>query len=799
MYQITNNTIKISVRNLVEFIMRSGDLDNSRGGVRDAEAMNEGSRIHRKIQKRMGSNYRAEFSLSITIPVQFDENEFELCVEGRADGIIEQTNQLEDSEPSIVIDEIKGMYLDLDYLLEPFLIHKAQVMCYAYLYGKQYEQERIGIRITYCNLETEELKYFTETLEYPTLETWFHDLINEYIKWASMQYEWIRIRNESIKQLEFPFDYRPEQKNLVAGVYKSIIRNKKLFIQAPTGVGKTISTIFPSVKAMGEGHMSKIFYLTAKTITRTVAEETYRQLAHYGLIMKVVTITAKEKICIHETADCNPGYCERAKGHFDRVNDAVFDVLTNENDITREVIEEYARRHMVCPFEMCLDVTTWADSIICDYNYAFDPNVYLRRFFVTDKKNDYVFLIDEAHNLVDRAREMYSAQLYKSHFLEVKKIIKTMSRKLEKKLETCNSDLLKLKRDCDDCKVIESITDFAYHLMHLIAEYEEFLLEFKNFEDRNKVLQLYLDIRHFLNIHDLLDEKYIIYSDYDEREGFRLKLLCMDPSTNLLRLLEKGRSAVFFSATLLPVLYYKEQLGGNEEDYAVYAPSPFDVKKRCLMIARDVSTKYSKRTESEFKKILDYIMKVVRAKVGNYLVFFPSYQFMDRITELASQRNIEIDIFVQKSSMTEPEREEFLAEFDENPSKTKVGFCVMGGIFSEGIDLKSDRLIGVVIVGTGLPMICNERELFREYYNEKKGAGFDYAYLYVGMNKVLQSAGRVIRTDEDYGVILLLDERFQNRQYKSLFPREWSDSITVDHETIGEVVEDFWSNVNSKE
>ncbi|HWT26940.1 MAG TPA: ATP-dependent DNA helicase, partial [Mobilitalea sp.] len=543
---------------------------------------------------------------------------------------------------------------------------------------------------------------------------------------------------------------------------------------------------------MGGGIAEKIFYLTAKTITRTVAEDTFHILGNSGLHMKVVTITAKEKICILDKPDCNPGSCERAKGYYDRVNDAVYDLLINENDISRELINQYADKHCVCPFEMCLDVTLWADAIICDYNYVFDPNVYLRRFFANDKPNDYVFLIDEAHNLVDRAREMYSATLYKDSFLEVKRLIKDKSAILTKQLDICNNDLLKLKRDCDDFEVLDNIDGFSMHLMRLMAEYETFLQENFILEGKEDILRLYLDVRHFLNIYEIHDDNYTIYMDYDEEERFRLKLQCMDPSRNLLNCMDRGRSAVLFSATLLPINYYMEQLGGKKEDYAVYAPSSFLPENRLIMIGNDVSTKYTRRNEKEYRKILDYILDFTGAKRGNYMVFFPSYQILQAIAELAGD---EIEgLVVQSTSMTEEEKETFLEEFVEDPKKSRVGFCVMGGIFSEGIDLKNNRLIGAVIVGTGLPMVCNERELFRGYFDEKNSKGFDYAYLYQGMNKVLQSAGRVIRTKEDRGVILLLDDRFTQQQYFNLFPREWFPNITVNRASMKGSLESFWKS-----
>lgn len=795
--------IKISVRNLVEFIMRSGDLDNTRRGKNEIEAMQAGSRIHRKLQKQMGSNYTPEVSLSITVPVNYEDVSFDLTIEGRADGILMnyQTEEEDDFSvsifeeekkeiPEVTIDEIKGIYMDLTYLTEAILVHRAQAMCYAYIYAVKYNHEKIGVRLTYCNLETENLKYFEEVFLLQELTEWFDDLIKEYAKWAVWQMKWIIKRDGQINKLDFPFPYREGQKELVTGVYKTILRKKKLFIEAPTGVGKTISTVFPAVKAMGMGIANRIFCLTAKTITRTVAEDTFRLLMEQGLNMKVTTITAKEKICILDKPDCNPVSCERAKGHYDRVNDAVYDMLINENEISRDLILNYAEKHNVCPFEMSLDLTLWSDAIICDYNYVFDPNVYLRRFFVNDKQEDYVFLIDEAHNLVDRAREMYSAILFKEDFLEVKSLIKGHSPKLVKLLESCNKELLKLRRKCDDFEVVEDIGGFCMHLMRLMTEYETFLQDYNAKEGRDEILKLYMDIRHFLNIYEILDDYYTIYTDYDEKDRFRIKLQCMDPSRNLLRCYERVRSTILFSATLLPIRYYMDQLGGKKDDYAVYAPSSFSKENRLIMVGKDVSTKYTRRNEREYRKILDYIREFTKVKTGNYMVFFPSYQMMQTIADMA-ENELE-GLIVQESNMTEEEREAFLEEYIENPKVSRIGFCVMGGIFSEGIDLKYSRLIGVVVVGTGLPMVCNERELFRDYFDKKRGRGFDYAYLYQGMNKVLQSAGRVIRTNEDRGAILLLDERFLNPQYYRLFPREWFPFEPVNLTTMKNMLKDFW-------
>ena len=798
--------VTVSVRNLVEFILRGGDIDNSKG-FKDPDAMQEGSRIHRKIQKAMPSGYAAEVSLKTELPLEDGEDVLMLTVEGRADGVWLR----DEASNEVLIDEIKSMYLDLSHIKEPVPVHQAQAKCYAYIYAEQHDLDSIGVQMTYVNIETEAVKRFEEFFTKEELKEWFYGLVTEYSKWLFWQRNWENIRNESIKSLQFPFEYRPGQKDFVTGVYRSILREKKLFVEAPTGVGKTISTVFPAVKAMGEGLSSKLFYLTAKTIARTVAEDTFSMLSERGLRFRFVTITSKEKICILEKPECNPGSCPRAKGHFDRVNAAVFDMLTSEETITRELIEQYAEKHNVCPFEMCLDVSTWADAVVCDYNYVFDPTVALKRFFAEEKKHDFIFLIDEAHNLVERAREMYSAELIKENFLLVKRLIKGKSRQMEKYLDACNTALLRLKRECESFQVWDNVGDFVIPLMRLSAEYEDFLAEnVLDPEAKEAVLDLYFAVRQFLSVYEVMGEEYRIYTDYTEGGDFRLKLLCMEPAKQLKERMNKGRTAVLFSATLLPVNYYKEQLGGSEEDYAIYVPSPFDTDKRLLMVGRDVSTKYTRRTRSEYEKIALYLDYFVSAKLGNYFVFFPSYQMMEQTAELieeflgwkqgsvtedgsfAFDSEAPVHLYVQKSGMTEKEKEQFLAAFAEQLEKRTVGFCVMGGIFGEGIDLKNDRLIGTVVVGTGLPMVCDEKELFRFYFDEKNGRGFDYAYLYPGMNKVMQSAGRVIRTTEDTGAILLLDERFLNGSYQNLFPREWFPFDAVNAATMKPALKAFW-------
>lgn len=839
-----------SVRNLVEFILRGGDIDN-RSGRMITDAMMEGSKIHRKIQRSMGENYQAEVPLALTIEAE----EYMLVIEGRADGIAygEFPNQNSEkeactqdtfldrtgkSEEMVYIDEIKGVYRNVATMEAPVYVHKAQAMCYAYIYALQNHLDQIGVQMTYCNLDTEDVKLFQEVFAWDALADWFGNLIAEYRKWADWQIMWRRKRQESIQNLEFPYPYREGQRKLVGDVYRTIRRGKNLFLQAPTGVGKTISTIFPAVKAVGEELADRIFYLTAKTITATVAKETFGLLREQGYQAKIIQLTAKEKLCLcgntaieQETAEqdhpypdfpqikleCNPQNCPYAKGHFDRVNDAVFELLQASDLFTREEILAQARKHRVCPFELSLDVATWCDNILCDYNYVFDPNVYLKRFFQDSSKEKYLFLVDEAHNLVDRSREMYSATLYKEDILAVKKIMKPHNQAIARTLDKCNKAMLDFKRECENYSVCESVGVLTFYLMRLVSQMEEFFEKPREFPDKKTVLDFYFELRNFVNIYDLVDENYVIYDEMQEDGRFMIKLFCVDPSKNLQKCIDKSVSTIFFSATLLPINYYKRLLSTKEDNYAIYAQSTFDETQRLLAFGRDVSTKYTRRGPAEYEKIARYIRAAIRSKKGNYMVFFPSYKMMQDVYDVfvrveresdtrngvavSDEQNIaeesleeSLTIIMQHSNMNEAEREEFLQAFEQEDGGTLVAFCVMGGIFGEGIDLKNDRLIGAVIVGTGLPQISNEREILKQYYDKQGLSGFDYAFRYPGINKVLQAAGRVIRTQEDRGIIVLLDERFLQSDYNALYPREWKNRIVGNVETVDAEICKFWEN-----
>lgn len=828
--------ITVSVRNFVEFLLRSGNIDNRiKGTSSDVETMQEGARIHRMIQHKMGIEYHPE--VGVFNVCSFDS--FDLKVEGRADGIIEGN--------PLTIDEIKTTHKDLIKLTKPDPVHLAQAKCYAYFVLKELDDLRnkgvsegfedaendsdedievvtengasytvtgqeiavvgdkalseICVRMTYCNADTLQCKYFHETYTFSELKRFYTELVDEYRKWAEFEINWPYERDASINEVTFPYEFRSGQKELIGQIYHTISENNRLFVEAPTGTGKTIATLYPSIKAMGEGKSRRIFYLTAKTITRTAACDCLDLLRQRALKLKSVVITAKEKICMcTENTKCNPDDCPYANGHFDRINEAIYDLLTHEDSFTREIIMDYAGKHMVCPFEFCLDMSLFSDVIICDYNYVFDPNVYLRRFFAEGIRDDYIFLVDEAHNLVERAMGMYSAELVKEKFLQIKSLVRPFDEALARALEKCNKRLLELKKLCEKCEVLDDITPLVIALLTCRANCERFLEDVENFPDKEEFLDFYFDLRHFLNMYEnMTDDDYLVYNRFNDKGEFVVKLLCTNPARSIRQSLDRGISTIFFSATLLPIQYFKDMLTG-ENDSAVYAKSVFDPSKRGLFIAKDVSSKYTRRTATEYYNIASYINTAVRAHHGNYLVFFPSYSFMKSVMEPFEEWFYDEDILLlaQNPRMSEEDRESFLGYFSDGITdkdyKSIVGFCVMGGIFSEGIDLKGDNLIGSIIIGTGLPMVSDEREILKNKYDEEGFNGFDYAYRYPGMNKVLQAAGRVIRTEEDTGIVLLLDERFNQQSYVKLYPREWHDYRQVTGKNVQALIESFWED-----
>ena len=851
--------IRISVRNLVEFVLRGGDIDNRRHVAADV-AMQEGGRVHRILQRQMEERPDFDYHSEVALRHEYTTSDYTIIIDGRMDGLLIPFDK-EESRPAaadadspdnpqlITVDEIKGTYRDISKMRAPVLVHQAQAMCYAYIYAAQNQLPAISVRMIYVNFITEALRLFPQTYSFAELSAWFENLIREYRKWADHEYAWRKVRSQSIKELSFPFPYRDGQEELMACAYQSIKDRRKLFIQAPTGTGKTISTLYPAIKAAGEGLVEKIFYLTAKTITRTVADETFQLLRGQGLRFKTVILTARDKICFIGEADCNPAACPYAEGHFDRVNDAMYALLTESDYYDRDSISAYARRFRVCPFELGLDLSLHADAVIGDYNYLFDPRAYLRRYFAEGSRRDFCFLIDEAHNLVERGRDMYSASLRKADILALAKKVRSHAPDIAKELMHLNRVMLALKRETGEFMekpYLEPLNDALGRLLPVIE---------KNLEDhashpwnpalKKDVLYYYFELLHFRGIYEKMDVNYKSYAQTPDTGGFFVKLFCLNPADNLRECMSRGRVAMLFSATLLPMEYYKQLLGAVPGDNEIYARSVFRPDKRGLFIAADVTSKYERRGEGEYMNIARHIREITNSRHGNYLAFFPSHQFMAEVYgRFCEHFHVagEATLILQDRHMDEAGREAFLRCFSESgangpwtdpvseitaaPARTLtdtvngglawpshsltdrvneatntatagkdrslIGFCVLGGIFSEGIDLKHEQLIGAIIVGTGLPQICPEREILRRHFDGQGEDGFDFAYKLPGVGKVFQAAGRVIRSQEDIGIVALLDERFIQAGYRRLFPHEWGHVETVTLDNVARRIERFW-------
>lgn len=757
-------SIKMSVHQLVDFLLRKGDIDNR---VYNKNTMNEGSRLHASYQRRQDSDYIAEYYLIHTFKV----DDFEVTLNGRADGII--------SRPFLTtIDEIKTSVMDNEeFYQEQGEWHLGQAKIYALIYALDHDLERMGVRLTYINqLNNSSLvKDFKYTKE--ELENYVTDLIREYLEFYKLVFSQLEKRNETSELLDFPFKkFRKGQRELAKYTFAAIKNKQNLYVEAPTGIGKTMSTLFPAVKSFSNGEVDKIFYLTAKNSGVEAAFNATKLLVEKGLRVVAIQITAKEKICACPGRGCNPDECPFAKNYYGKVRNAIIEAVTHELLLSKDVITEYAMRHQICPFEYELDLSLFSDIIICDFNYLFDPIVYMRRYFDEDNYR-MVGLIDEAHNLVERGRDMYSASIDYYEFKRMKNSLKDYN---HKELKTAIRRINKLFKAYQEEKEegYNLLDDIDNKILNALSNFQKFCSDFMKKEHQkvtDELKDFYFSTIRFSKIADFFDEnfKFFIYKDQKE---ISLNIYNLDPSSLIGESLKKLEAAVLFSGTLSPLDYYVQMLGGNEDSPVLKIPSPFPKENFKLMIAPNVSTIYKNR-DNTILEVVDYIKTMVDQKVGNYFVFFPSYKYLNSV--LAKFDDSSYELHVQKSEMSESEKIRFLDNFQANPKTTHIAFAVLGGIFSEGIDLLHDRLIGAIIVGVGLPQISYERDLIRNYFNENEENGFEYAYVKPGMNRVMQAVGRVIRSEEDVGAVLLIDERYMHRQYQDLFKAEWNNYRVV--------------------
>ncbi|MGO4346732.1 helicase C-terminal domain-containing protein [Paenibacillus sp. MCAF9] len=762
-----NDTVTISVRNLVEYVFLSGSIDVRLNAI---DTMHEGTKAHQRVQLTYGEQDQKE--VYVKADIQLDDLLF--VVDGRCDGLL-------GTDPILTVDEIKSTGGDLDRIAEDgYPVHWAQALFYAYMYAKEHEQSAMRVQLTYVQTKTEEERRFMREVSFVELEQYVYEITARYAPYVQQLRKHEQLRNESIKGLAFPFEtYRAGQRKLAGAVYKSIEEGVRLFAKAPTGIGKTISTTYPTIKAIGAGMLQRFYYLTARTTTRAAAEDALIFMREKGLHLHAVTITAKDKICFQEEVRCEKEHCPYAEGYYDRINGAVLDILEQETIMTRPVIEAYAHKHKVCPFEFSLDLAYASDAVVCDYNYIFDPRISFKRQYAEMKKRT-ALLVDEAHNLVDRAREMFSAELTKAPFLALQRELKGVHNDGYRTAKAINDYFIALRKSSDGAPhlIQRQLPEELVALVDAFASAAEQAIAIGVNGD-SALLDTYFAAQNFVRTAKLFDERYVVYIELSKSD-VRLKLFCLDPS-QLLQQVGKGyRSHIYFSATLSPVSYYMDMLGAGENDYTLAVPSPF-AKEQLDVVINPLSTRYHDRDQSKLP-IAKLIMELMSERPGNYFVFFPSYAYMNAVYETYMELKewsvptgaaSDAEVLLQTPDMAEEERDRFLGTFQAGSGKSLIGFAVMGGVFSEGVDLVGDRLVGVIVVGVGLPQLGVERNMLKDYFNEQGKNGYDYAYVFPGMNKVLQAGGRLIRSETDRGTLVLIDDRYLQSQYQRLLPEEW--------------------------
>lgn len=773
-------TFTITVRTLVEYLLQSGDLYFDYFG--SASAI-EGIRAHQKIQRQRPDHYQSEVSVHFT--AEFET--FFIKVTGRIDGVMSDGTKT-------VVEEIKSTRTDLDQLEQtPNSVHWGQAQCYAYMWAIREKIASVVVCLTYVNLDSGRIRSLEKVLDIESLTVFFDDLLGRYAAWMSKLARWITVRDQTISSMVFPFEhYRSGQRAMAVAVFRAIRDGDHLLVQAATGIGKTIATLFPAIKCLGEGQVDKVIFLTARTTGQQSAEAALAMMRMQGLRIKSVTLTAKDKICFFPDSACTPEACECARGYFDRIHGAVTQAL-NSDSWTRSHIENIAGQHRICPFEFSLELVDWADCVIGDYNYVFAPGVMLQRLF-EEGRGKSALLVDEAHNLVDRAREMFSAQLLKQVVLALRRQLKIELSGVYKSLGRINAWMAVQRRKCDAAGhflVEQQLPDALLdHLRGFLHKAEKWLTLNIPSTFRDMLLDFFFEVLRFVRVAENFDSSYQVTYETTGK-ALRIKLFCIDPSNQLRQAWQRSQSAILFSATLTPGGYFRSVLGCRENAAMLNLPSPFPPERLAVLVADKISTYYTDRQDT-CPMVTDAIIRIVNQHTGHYMVYFPSYAYLEMVYKHFSKTCEKIEIVLQTPEMDEKTREQFLSKFNSEIRHSLVGFAVMGGIFGEGIDLTGDRLTGAIIVGVGLPGISLERDLIKEYFDRNNGCGFEYAYQYPGINRVLQAAGRVIRSESDQGIVFLIDKRYSQYRYKAMLPRTWRLDTLNSDTPLEDCLHSFW-------
>ncbi len=775
-----SQTIHISVRNLVERFMRSGDLES---GIFVPDRATAAISLHQMIQRSRPQGYEPE----VTISHSMHMGAWTIHLSGRIDGIRRRDGRIE-------LEEIKTTTRKP----EPGEIgenphHWAQLKIYAYMAAKDYRLETVDTCLTYAQLHTRLTHEIKRSFTFNELEKFFMQLISSLVDRMERIQQFQADRDQSIATLQFPFaDLRRGQSQMMEETYQAIMDKAQLLVQAPTGIGKTMAAILPALRTLARGKYDRMFYLTARSTGKQVAQEAFDVLSAQDLRLKVVTLTAKDKICFQAETECTREACEFARGFYDRI-DAALAHAYDTDQWQREFIERVARQFRICPFEFSLELSELADCIICDYNYVFDPQAHLRRFF-TRLRETYLFLVDEAHNLVDRSREMYSAEIYKKSLLTLRRLVKDALPDIYRILGKANAQFLKIMKSNQGQGPAFALDDLPEDLqtnfLDLIKACEKWLALNREAPFREALLECYFQIVRFMKVAELFDASYAVCCEQIKKD-FRIKLFCIDPSGPLSKVLDRGRATIFFSATLTPIDYFQRMFGCGEASSDLVLTTPFPHENLCLLVS-GVSTFFRNRRNTR-QRVAELICALVNQKVGNYLIFFPSYAYLTMVAESFQLQCPHIETIIQRPGFSETEREKFLKKFHQHNSSCLVGFAVMGGVFGEGIDLVGDRLTGAVIVGVGMPPPSLERELINVYFAEQYEAGYEFAYIFPGFNKVLQASGRVIRSEYDRGVVLLIDSRFASPRYRDMYPADWNPKAVREPSDVVQNLQSFWN------
>ncbi len=773
--------LQLSVHDVVDFLLRVGDIDER---VYNQETMELGSKIHSAFQKKQGKEYLSEYLLGES----FDRPLGTIVLSGRADGII-----IGGEYP--IIDEIKSTILPLDVFYEQQLAwHLGQAECYALMYCHQEKLSRIGVRLTYISQREEGRQEHSFSYTVEELEQKVHGYLDEYLDFHKISFDHRKARDASCAKLAFPFpSFRKGQRELAKYSYGIAKKGGYLFAEAPTGIGKTMSTLYPFVKSFMEGKNERIFYLTAKTTGQDAAHDALNEMKAQGLLIRNSYMKAKDKLCLSPGKACNPDECPYARGYYTKVKNVIKRALASDRDFDEGYLLMLAYEEAICPFELQLDLSLYSDVLVCDYNYLFDPMVKLDRYFgdLADPSHD-LALIDEAHNLVDRGRGMYSAEISDFALHAAKRALKKGEfTPLKRALTKVHKALIdEIAAHEEPFYVYEEAPEGIEKALESLKRADQKFLKETHPPIPEEFKDFYLECNKYLVlIRDCFGPGSKIYLAQEGKQ-IRLKLFCLDPSPYLKQSLDALKGAVVFSATLSPISYYMNAVLGEEDEPFLLLPSPFPKENFLLMLAPKVSTRYKDR-DATYIPVAEYLSRFVEGKVGNYFCYFPSYEYLEKVMPYLHFKDA--TLLYQRHDMNDAEKSEFLSHFERNPSKTTVGLLVLGGAFSEGIDLVDDRLIGVAIVGIGLPQIGGDNDLIRDYYQKKRGQGFEYAYMDPGMNKVMQAAGRLIRSEKDVGACLLIDDRYLVEEYRSLFMRIWSEyEVVTEPGDVSEILKDFY-------